>query len=123
MQMKPYLLGQCVFHFVDSLVLCPSSHVSDGSTGSSSTINPSFLHWKQYDQLILSAFLSSLSIDVLYLVVDYHTSQCVWRTLEKALASPSNSCIMQLYVLFKLLSKGDSLISIYMQQAKSLFDE
>jgi hypothetical protein len=71
----------------------------------------------------LSAFLSSLSIDVLYLVVDYHTSQCVWRTLEKALASPSNSCIMQLYVLFKLLSKGDSSISIYMQQAKSLFDE
>jgi hypothetical protein len=42
MQMKLYLLGQGVFHFVDGLVSCPSSHVSDGSAGSSSTINPSF---------------------------------------------------------------------------------
>ena len=91
MQMKPYLLGQGVFHFVDDSVPCPSSHVSDGSDGSSSTINPSFLHWKQQDQLILSALLSSLSMDVLHLVFDCQTSSCVWRTLEKALASPSNS--------------------------------
>jgi len=33
MQMKSYLLGQCVFHFVDGLVPCPPSHVSNNSTG------------------------------------------------------------------------------------------
>jgi hypothetical protein len=54
----------------------------------------------------LSAFLSSLSIDVLYLLVDYHISQCVWHTLEKALASPSNSYIMQLYGSFQALKQG-----------------
>jgi hypothetical protein len=43
MQMKPYLLGQGVFHFVDSSMSCPPSYVSDSSTSSSSTINPSFL--------------------------------------------------------------------------------
>jgi len=59
MQMKPYLLDQGVFHFVDGLVSCPPSHVSDGSADSSSTISPSFLCWKQQDQLILSAFLIS----------------------------------------------------------------
>jgi hypothetical protein len=123
MQMKPYLLGQGVFHFVDGSMSCPPSHVSNSSAGPSFTINTFFLYWKQQYQLILSALLSYLSVDMLHLVVDCHTSQCVWRTLEKALASPSNSCIMQLYVLFKLLSKGDSSISIYMQQAKSLFDE
>ena len=58
--MKSYLLGQSVFHFVDGSMSCPPSHVSDSSIGSSSTINPSFLYWKQYDQLILSASLSSL---------------------------------------------------------------
>jgi hypothetical protein len=94
MQMKPYLLGQGVFHFVDGSVPCPSSHVSNGSDGSSSAINPSFLRWKQQDQLILSALLSPLSMDVLHLVVDCQISSCVWRTLEKALASPSNSRIM-----------------------------
>jgi hypothetical protein len=92
--MKPYLLGQGVFHFVDGSVLCPPSQVSDSSSGSSLAINPSFLRWKQHDQLILSALLSSLSMDVLHLVVDCQTSSCVWRTLEKTFASPSNSRII-----------------------------
>jgi hypothetical protein len=123
MQMKPYLLGQCVFHFVDGSVPCPPSYIFDSSAGSSSTIGPSFLRWKQQDQLILSALLSSLSVDVLHLVVDCSTSHCVWRTLEKALASPSNSRIMQLHGSFQDLRRGDSSVSLYMQQAKSLFDE
>jgi hypothetical protein len=77
MQMKPYLLGQGVFHFVDGSVLCPPSHIFYSSVGSSAIISPSFLRWKQHDQLILSALLSSLSVDVLHLVVDCSTSHCV----------------------------------------------
>ena len=65
----------------------------------------------------------SLSVDVLHLVVDCHISHCVWRTLEKALASLSNSRSMQLHGSFQALRQGDSSASIYMQQAKSLFDE
>jgi len=121
MQMKPYLLGQGVF--VDGSVPCPPSHIFDSSAGSSSIISPSFLRWKQHDQLILSALLSSLFVDVLHLVVDCSTSHCVWRTLEKALASLSNSRIMQLYGSFQDLRQGDSSVSLYMQQAKSLFHE
>jgi hypothetical protein len=123
MQMKPYLLGQGVFHFVDGSLSCPPSHMIDASAGSSSAIIPSFLRWKQQDQLILSVILSSLSVDVLHLVVDCSTSHCVWRTLEKALASPSNSQIMQLHGSFQDLRQGDASVSMYMQQAKSLFDE
>jgi len=123
MQMKPYLIGQGVFHFVNGLVSCPPSYIFDNSVGSSFTISPSFLCWKQHDQLILSALLSSLSVDVLHLVVDCSTSHCVWRTLEKSLASPSSSRIMQLHGSFQDLRQGDSLVSIYMQQAKLLFDK
>ena len=121
--MKPYLLGQGVFHFVDGSVSCPPSYIFDSSAGSSSTISPSFLHWKQQDQLILSVLLSSLSVDVLHLVVDCSTSHCVWHTLEKTFATPSNSRIMQLHGSFQDLRQGDSSVSLYMQQAKSLFDE
>jgi hypothetical protein len=123
MQIKPYLLGQGVFHFVDGLVSCPPSHVSNCCDGSSSTINPSFLRWKQQDQLILSTLLSSLSMNVLHLVVDCQTSSCVWRTLEKMLISPSNSRIMQLHGSFQDLQQGDASVTTYMQHAKSLFDE
>jgi hypothetical protein len=62
-------------------------------------------------------------MDVLPLMVDCHTSQCIWHTLEKALAFPSNSRIMQLHGSFQDLRQGDSSVSIYMQQAKLLFDD
>jgi len=101
MHIKPYLFGQGVFCFVNGLILCLPFHISDSFDGSSSTINPSFLCWKQQDQLILSALLSSLSMDVLHLVVECHTSSCVWHTLKKALASPLNSYSMQLHGSFQ----------------------
>jgi len=114
MQMKPYLIGQGVFHFIDGLVPCPLSHVSDSSDGSSLAINPSFLRWKQQDQLILSALLSYLSMDVLHLAVDCHTSSCVWCTLEKTLASSSNSRIIQLHGSFQDFRQGDASVTTYM---------
>jgi hypothetical protein len=69
-QMKLYLLGHVL--------------VVDGT---SLQVNQFFLCWKQQNQLILSVLLSSLSMEVLYLVVDYQTSSSVWCTLEQALAS------------------------------------
>jgi hypothetical protein len=44
-----------------------------------------------------SALVSSLSVEVLHLVVDCNTSHDIWSTLEIALASPSNLRIMQLH--------------------------
>jgi hypothetical protein len=96
MQMLPYLLGQGVFGFVDGFNTCPSSHVLAGD-GISFQVNPLFLRWKQQDQLILSALLSSLSMKVLHLVVGCQSSFSAWHTLEPALASTSNSRIMQLH--------------------------
>ena len=67
MQIKLYLIGQDIFHFVDGSLLCPPSHVVVVD-GYSLQTNPFFfLCWKQKDQLILSALLSYLSMDVLIL--------------------------------------------------------
>ena len=96
MQMKPYLLGQGVFGFVDGSNSCPSPHVLTVG-GTSLQVNQFFLRWKQHDQLILSALLSSLSVEVLHLVVDWQTSSSVWRPLEQTPASISHSRIMQLH--------------------------
>ena len=73
MQMKPYLLGQGVFGFVDGSNSCPSPHIP-AADGATLQVSQSFLRWKQQDQLILSALLSSLSMEVLHLVVDCPTS-------------------------------------------------
>jgi hypothetical protein len=62
-------------------------------------------------------------MEVLHLVVDCQTSSCVWRTLEKKFASPSNSRIIQLLGSFQDLRQGDALVTTYMQHTKLLFDE
>ena len=122
MQMLPFLLGQGVFGFVDGSTICPPSHVF-AADGVSLQINPLFLRWKQQDQLILSALLSSLSMEVLHLIVGCQSSCSAWSTLEQALASTSNSRIMQLHGSLQELRQGDESVTLFMQKAKVLFDE
>jgi hypothetical protein len=122
MQMKPYFLGQGVFGFVDGSNSCPFPHIL-AVDGVSLQVSQHFLRWKQQDRLILSALLSSLSMEVLHLVVDCPTSRSVWHTLEQALASTSNSRIMQLHGSLQDLRQGDDLVTQFLQKAKALFDE
>jgi hypothetical protein len=81
MQMLPYLLGQGVFGFVDGSNTCPSTYVH-AHDGISLQVNLFFQTWKQQDELILSALLSSLSMEVLHLVVGCQSSCSAWGTLE-----------------------------------------
>ena len=119
---------QGVFLFVDGSHSCPSPlDLSSHSTTASTNINfgPSqaFLTWKQQDQLILNTLLSSLSIDVLHLVVDCPTLASVWSILERSLASSSNSRIMQLHGSLQNLCQDDDTVTLYLQKTKGLFDE
>ena len=51
-------------------------------------------------------------------------SSCsAWGTLERALASTSNSHIMQLHGSFQDLRQGDESVTQFIQKAKALFDE
>ena len=120
--MKPFLLGQDVYSFVDGTSPCSTSYL-ESAAASSPSINPAYLTWKQQDDLIMSALLSSLSVEVLHLVVDCNTSHDIWRTLEITLASPSNSRMMQLHGSFQKLRHHDDSVSPYLQKAKALFDE
>jgi hypothetical protein len=101
--------------------------------GYSFQTNPFFIHWKQKDQLILSALLSFFSMDVLHLVVNCKISHCIFRTLEQALASPCNFYIMQLHGSSQDFHQGDDSVLIYIyidthththtEKAKILFDK
>ena len=97
--MKPFLLGQGVYSFVDGTSPCPPSHLASAET-STLSINPAYLSWEQQDHLIMSALLSSLSVEVLHLVVDCNTSHAIWTMLKTAFASPSNFRIIQLHGSF-----------------------
>jgi hypothetical protein len=60
---------------------------------------------------------------VLHHVVGCQTSCSAWRTLEQALASTSNSRIMQLHGSLQDLRQVDESITQFMQKTKALFDE
>jgi len=61
MQMKPYLLDQEVFSFIDGSNSCPSPHVLV-TDGVSLQVSQLFLRWKQQDQpnALSGAHLSKL---------------------------------------------------------------
>jgi hypothetical protein len=71
--MKPFLLDQDVYSFVDGTSPCAPSLLAS-ATISALSVNPAYLSLKQQDHLIMSALLSSLSVEVLHLVVDCNIS-------------------------------------------------
>jgi hypothetical protein len=50
--MKPYLLGQGVYSYVDGSFLCPPVYISSADMALPN-LNLSYLSWKQQDQLIM----------------------------------------------------------------------
>ena len=62
-------------------------------------------------------------MEVLHLVVGCQSSFSAWHTLERALASTSNSRIMQLHGSLQDLRQGDESITQFMQKTMALFDE
>ena len=103
--MLPYLLGQGVFDFVNGSNTYPSLHVLT-ENGTSLQVNLLFLRWKQHDQLILSALLSSLSREVLHLVVGYQTSCSTWHILLSKLSLPPQTLVLcNFMALFRIFDR------------------
>ncbi|KAK2991702.1 hypothetical protein RJ640_019494 [Escallonia rubra] len=67
--------------------------------------------------------LSSLSEEILPLVVGCDTSRDLWQVLERSLNSPSNTRILGLHRNLHELDQKDESVSAYLQRAKSISDE
>ncbi|KAK2987919.1 hypothetical protein RJ640_003049 [Escallonia rubra] len=67
--------------------------------------------------------ISSISEEILPLVVGCNTSHDVWKVLASSLASPSNTRILGLHKSLHELNQKDDTISAYLQRAKIIFDE
>jgi hypothetical protein len=62
-------------------------------------------------------------MEILHLIVGCQTSCSVWRTFEQALASTSNSHIVQLHGSIQDLRQDDKSVTQFIQKVKALFDE
>jgi len=108
------------FGFVEGSKLCPLSHVIVENT-SLPQPNSTYVLWVRQDQLLRSTLISSLSPQVLYLIVDCTTSRSIWLTLENALASPSTR-IMTIHIALQELRQHDESVTAYLQRAKHCHD-
>jgi hypothetical protein len=102
--MLPYLLGQGVFSFVDGSNICPSPHVLVGD-GTSLQVNPLFLHWKQQDQFILSVLLSSLSMEILHLLLAAKALIQLGTLLSELSLPPQTLILYNFMALFRIFTR------------------
>ncbi|KAM1076295.1 hypothetical protein ACFX19_024247 [Malus domestica] len=140
-QVKPFLIGQNFWHFVDGSHPCsplfittttqaPSPNTSADSASSTvvppittSVPNPDYLVWYQTDQTLVSMLRATLTEPVLSLTVGLSTSREIWEHLRQNFSQQSlaNSTHTQFQLLS--LQKGTKTISEYLGLAKHLADQ
>jgi hypothetical protein len=85
--------------------------------------NPAYQHWIQQDQAILSAFVSSMTEDVVGMVMFAGTSREAWETLAGAFATTLFARSSGLHQQMAELKKHDMTVNVYFHKMKALADE
>ena len=141
-QVKPFLIGQNLWRFVDGTHPCPPLFITTPAPAASPTAsvdsdvtstvvppvvtttpNPDYLVWYQTDQTLVSLLRATLTEPVLSLTVGLSTSREIWEHLcqnfsQQSLANSTHN-------RFQLLSlqKGNQTIAEYLGLAKHLADQ
>ena len=68
--------------------------------------NPEFHVWRKQDQMLLSWLLSSISIEILSLVVNSKTSYELWSSLEQQFGFETAAKKVHLKMMLNNLKKG-----------------
>ncbi|CAL8173510.1 unnamed protein product [Prunus armeniaca] len=116
-QILPILRSRDLMGYVDGTIVCPSQQLS-GST----TTNPAYTTWVQYDQMILSWINGSLTPSVLSVVASKRTSSATWEALEQRYASTSQNRILFLRNELLQTKKGDLLVADYLDKMNAISD-
>ena len=67
--------------------------------------NPEFNNWKRQDQLLLSWLMSSISVEILSLVVNSNSSNELWTNIEEQFRSETGAKKVHLKMLLNNLKK------------------
>jgi hypothetical protein len=120
-QIVPYLEGNELYEFVNGESICPPKFINSVATESTPSVlvkNPEYSTWYHQDKIVLSALISTLSVDVLPHVVGIKTSRAVWLLLEKMFASEAKARVMQTKLLLTTMKKGSLSVADYFMQAQ-----
>lgn len=139
-QVKPFLIGQNFWCFVDGSYPCPpvitttapvasptASADSDESTFLPPVIttspNPEYLAWYQTDQTLVSMLRATLTEQILSLTVGLSTSREIWEHLCQNFSQQSLANATHYRFQLFSLQKGTKSIADYLGQAKTIADQ
>ena len=112
--------------FLDGSRTCPNQLLPGESTSTEAAIiseNSAYTAWKRQDQMILSWLLSSISVEILSIVVNSKTSRELWMSLEEQFGSETVAKKVHLKMLLNNLKKGSMTITEYFCKLRSVTDE
>jgi hypothetical protein len=97
----------------------------DGSTPMPSAATDPAAHniWKQFDQLVMSLLLSSLTEEALSITIGFTTSRDVWNSLETTFSQKSKVRELQIKDELHLMKHGSRSISEYSRIFKAHCDQ
>lgn len=120
-QIKPLLIAQKYWRFIDGSHPCPSKFLSNADS-STITLNPAYTTWCRMDQTLARMINATLSEQVHSQVVGLSTSRQIWDCLHQNFFRKTLANATQLRFQLLSISKGTKTISEYLYQAKSLAD-
>ena len=97
-------------HLDGSMIIPSQTLVADDEV----SVNPAYTTWKRQDQLIYSALIGALSVNVQPIVSRSTTANQVWDTLASTYAKPSRGHIKQLKSQLKNWKKENKTIDVYL---------
>ena len=106
-------------YLMDDQVIPPK--MIQGADGSSRP-NPAFLAWRRQDQLLASWIQSSLTENIMVLIVGMDTTHQIWKALETNFANQSRAKVMQHKSQLQAIKKDTPPMSDYLSKVKSICD-
>ncbi|CAA0837847.1 Unknown protein, partial [Striga hermonthica] len=106
--------------FISSSDLALSQTTVDG-TGQIQ-VNPEYVSWVRQDQLLASWLLSSLSENLLVMMVGKNTSKEIWQAVESNYSGQSKARLMQFKLQLQTLKKGNLPMREFLSQVKACCD-
>ncbi|XP_042983317.1 uncharacterized protein LOC122312713 [Carya illinoinensis] len=117
-QFEALLTGYDLIDFVTGVKQCPAIDATNSAASRAANS-----HWVRQDKLILHAILASTSTTITPLLVAYKTSHEAWRALTRLYAGKSRTRAMQLKEDLTLSTRGNRMVTEFLQAIKVLADE
>ncbi|CAL2240196.1 unnamed protein product [Prunus armeniaca] len=131
-QMKPFLIGQGLYKFVDGshpkppaiirVVAPTTSSPTDAPAATVHSPNPALLTWIQQDQLVVSYITTTLTKPIISLTIGCETAQAIWECLHHHFSQTSIASSASLQFQLLDIMKGTKSLNKYLLQVKHIAD-